>query len=71
MWGKVFWFLVIYDMSIDLVVLCVDYYCRGVFSYWILRVVDFSRFSLRSVVISDFRRVLRCLEMGYMVVLYC
>lgn len=70
MWGKVPWFPVTYDMSTDLAALCADHYCRGVSSYWILRAADPSRLSLRPVVTSDLRRVLRCSEMGHMVASY-
>ena len=70
-WGNVPWFPMSYDMSIHLSALCADHYSRAISSYWILRAADPSSFSLRPIVTSDLRRVLRCTEMGHLVASYC
>lgn len=70
-WGKVPWFPISYDLSTHLAALCAEHYFSGISSYWILRAADPSALSIRPIVTSDLRRVIRCAEIGHLVASHC
>ena len=70
-WGNVPWFPTSYDLSVHLPAVCADHFHRGMVSRWILRPSDQSKLSLRPVVTSDLRRVIRFTEIGQMVASHC
>lgn len=70
-WGNVPWFPISYDLSTHLAALCAEHYFCGISSYWILRAADPSTLSIRPIVTSDLRRVIRCTEIGHLVASHC
>lgn len=70
-WGNVSWFPISYDLSTHLPALCAEHYFCGISSYWILRAADPSSLSMRPIVTSDLRRVIRCSEIGHVVASHC